>query len=191
MSGSHLAVIIMPIVIAVALTTWLCLVLYAANHPLRRRSGAPLRNEVAGGAFDAVEGGRQLMPIPEHRAMVARQADEAAGMPPATAAHAATERAAAERVRAAEATNAQAMVVQPPYQEVPEAPAAVVPPARRPAAVAGQPIPEQGRRVIIRRVAAGRGGQPSTQQAVKDVGRHLVGAARGVADIAAGLRHRH
>jgi hypothetical protein len=67
MSGSHLAVIIIPIVTAIALFGWLAAVLWASTHPRYSRNGVPPRTEVAGGAFRAVDGGRQLMPIPEHR----------------------------------------------------------------------------------------------------------------------------
>jgi hypothetical protein len=194
----------MPIVIALGLITWLSLVLYAANHPSVKRSGAPLRNEVAGGAFDAVEGGRQLMPIPEHPAMAARH-EEAFGQPPATGSHAARERAVgasetayqppAEQIAAEISAQAEAMVIQPHLAEsqLIEEPPVTVPPARTPAAVAGQGVvPAQGQRVRTdRRVPAGRAGEePSAQEAVRQVGRHLVGAARGVADIATGLRHR-
>jgi hypothetical protein len=66
MSGSLAAVITIPIVTAIALFGWVAAVLYANAHPGRQR-GTPMKTEVAGGAFQAVEGGRQLMPIPEHR----------------------------------------------------------------------------------------------------------------------------
>ncbi|HEY2506620.1 MAG TPA: hypothetical protein VGI58_08885 [Streptosporangiaceae bacterium] len=193
MSGSHLAVIVMPIVIALGLITWLSLVLYAANHPLRRRSGVPLRNEVAGGAFDAFEGGRQLMPIPEQPADAERHA-EAFRQAPATGSHAARDRAVgawerayeppADQIAAAAREQAAAMVVQPHLAEsqLIEEPPVTVPPARTPAAAAGQ-----GEGVPAARQPAE---QPSTQEAAREVGRHLVGAARGMAGIAAGLRHR-
>jgi len=66
MSGSTAAIITIPIVTAIALFSWLAAVLYANSHPGRRQE-SPIRTEVAGGAFQAVEGGRQLMPIPDHR----------------------------------------------------------------------------------------------------------------------------
>ena len=65
MSGSTAAIITIPIVVVIALFSWVFAVLYANAHPVRRR-GTAIRTEVAGGAFQAVEGGRQLMPIPEH-----------------------------------------------------------------------------------------------------------------------------
>jgi len=67
MSGSHLSLIVMPIVIAIALFSWLFAVLWASSHPRLKHHERPPRTEVAGGTFRAVEGGRQLMPIPEHR----------------------------------------------------------------------------------------------------------------------------
>lgn len=67
MTGGVTADIVLPIIIAVALTTWLCLVFYANAHPHRGRYSSDLPTEVRGGSFQAVEGGRQLMPIPEHR----------------------------------------------------------------------------------------------------------------------------
>jgi hypothetical protein len=66
MSGTLAAIITIPIVTAIALFSWVSAVLYANAHPGRRR-GTAMKTEVAGGAFQAVEGGRQLMPIPEHR----------------------------------------------------------------------------------------------------------------------------
>ncbi len=66
MSGTLAAIITIPIVTALALFSWVAVVLYANAHPGRRR-GTAMKSEVAGGAFQAVEGGRQLMPIPEHR----------------------------------------------------------------------------------------------------------------------------
>jgi hypothetical protein len=67
MSGSHTAVIVMPIVIAIALFSWLGAVMWAGFHPRWKHHAQGPRTEVAGGAFQAVEGGRQLMPIPGHR----------------------------------------------------------------------------------------------------------------------------
>lgn len=64
MSGSHLSLIVMPIVIAFALAFWLSAVFYANAHP-RKPHVHRARTDVAGGTFQAVEGGRQLMPIPE------------------------------------------------------------------------------------------------------------------------------
>ncbi|MBO0834785.1 MAG: hypothetical protein J2P28_04595 [Actinobacteria bacterium] len=78
MSGSTTAVIVMPIVIALSLVTWLSGVFYANAHPTRGRYSTDLRTEVRGGSFQAIEGGRQLMPIPEHRPAVP-QPRQAAG----------------------------------------------------------------------------------------------------------------
>ena len=78
MTGGVTADIVLPIVIAVALTTWLLLLFYANAHPSRGRYSADLPTEVRGGEFQAVEGGRQLMPIPEHRPAVPGQRQAAA-----------------------------------------------------------------------------------------------------------------
>ncbi|HEY2641178.1 MAG TPA: hypothetical protein VGI66_15020 [Streptosporangiaceae bacterium] len=64
MAGSHLSLIVMPIVIAFVLAFWISLVFYANAHP-RKPHPYHSRTDVAGGTFQAVEGGRQLMPIPE------------------------------------------------------------------------------------------------------------------------------
>src|SRR5215469_11964191 len=64
MSGSVTSQWVMPIVIASALTFWISIVLYAHRHPKWKHHGVPPRSEVAGGAFMAVDGGRQLEPIP-------------------------------------------------------------------------------------------------------------------------------
>ncbi len=64
MSGSHLSLIVMPIVIAFVLAFWISAVFYANAHP-RKPHPHRVRTDVAGGTFQAVEGGRQLMPIPE------------------------------------------------------------------------------------------------------------------------------
>jgi hypothetical protein len=71
MSGSLAAIITIPIVVAIALFSWVFAVLWANRHPRwahhEAQQGQPLSMEVQGGAFQAVEGGRQLMPIPERR----------------------------------------------------------------------------------------------------------------------------
>jgi len=78
MTGGVTADIVLPIVIAVALTTWLLLLFYANAHPSRGQHAINLPTEVRGGEFQAVEGGRQLMPIPEHRPAVPGQRQSAA-----------------------------------------------------------------------------------------------------------------
>ncbi len=67
MTGSTTALIVMPIVVSLALFSWIAAVFYANSHPGPGRASDELRTEVRGGSFQAVEGGRQLMPIPEHR----------------------------------------------------------------------------------------------------------------------------
>jgi hypothetical protein len=64
MSGPLVSLWVMPIVIATALTFWISIVLYAHRHPKWKHHGVPPKAEVAGGAFMAVDGGRQLEPIP-------------------------------------------------------------------------------------------------------------------------------
>ena len=62
MPGSITAQWVIPIVAAAALFGWLGAVLYAQAHPrYKTRQNLP-KNEVSGGAFEAVDGGRQLMP---------------------------------------------------------------------------------------------------------------------------------
>lgn len=63
MAGSHVAVIVMPIVIALALAFWISLVYYASFHPRWKHQHRPPRTEVAGGAFEATHSGRQLEPL--------------------------------------------------------------------------------------------------------------------------------
>lgn len=53
----------MPIVIAIALATWLSLVYYASFHPRWKHHARPPRSDAAGGVFEATHGGRQLMPL--------------------------------------------------------------------------------------------------------------------------------
>jgi hypothetical protein len=70
MAGSLAAIITIPIVVAIALFSWIFAVLWANRHPRwahHEAQGQQLQTEVRGGAFQAVEGGRQLMPIPERR----------------------------------------------------------------------------------------------------------------------------
>ena len=67
MSGPLISLFVMPIVIAASLAFWITLVLYAHRHPRWKHHGVPPRAEVAGGSFMAVDGGRQLEPIPGER----------------------------------------------------------------------------------------------------------------------------
>jgi hypothetical protein len=71
MPGTLTAIITIPIVVAIALFSWIFAVLWANRHPRwahhEAQQAQPLSMEVQGGAFQAVEGGRQLMPIPERR----------------------------------------------------------------------------------------------------------------------------
>jgi hypothetical protein len=63
MAGSHISLIVMPIVIAAALTFWISLVYRASFHPRWKHHSRPPRTEVAGGAFEATHSGRQLEPL--------------------------------------------------------------------------------------------------------------------------------
>jgi len=63
MSGSIAAVITIPIVVVIALFSWVFVVLHAEAHPHWKHKGEPPRTDAAGGAFLASDGGRQLMPI--------------------------------------------------------------------------------------------------------------------------------
>jgi hypothetical protein len=83
MSGSLTAIITIPIVVAVVLFTWLAVVLRADTHPRYRHRGRVPRYEVSGGAFQANDGGRQLMPIPGGRPMIDRPGYAATGGVPA------------------------------------------------------------------------------------------------------------
>jgi hypothetical protein len=104
MTGSGAADVVLPIVIAVCLVTWLSLVFWANAHPARGRYSSDLRTEVRGGSFQAVEGGRQLMPIPEHRPAVPGQRPAAASETyrAATAGATATATSAEADIRSAE-----------------------------------------------------------------------------------------
>jgi hypothetical protein len=98
MSGSHVSLIVMPIVIALALAFWISLVYYASFHPRWKHHGRAPKTDAAGGVFEATHGGRQLMPIwgePGDAIPPPRQAATAEGYQAANAqareeAHAAT-----------------------------------------------------------------------------------------------------
>ncbi len=63
MPGSILSQWVIPIVVAFALFGWLSAVLWADAHPRYKHHSRLPRYEVTGGAFEANDGGRQLMPI--------------------------------------------------------------------------------------------------------------------------------
>jgi hypothetical protein len=90
MAGSHVAVIVMPIVIALALAFWISLVYYASFHPRWKHQHRPPRTEVAGGAFEATHSGRQLEPLWGEPVEGIPQPREAATAESYHAAHAAT-----------------------------------------------------------------------------------------------------
>jgi hypothetical protein len=55
---------IMAVAFAAALAVWIGIVFRADRHPSRRAQDSSPHREVMGGAFEAREGGRQLMPDP-------------------------------------------------------------------------------------------------------------------------------
>ena len=67
MTGPVAAAFVIPIVVAIALFGWLIAVLRADTHPSWKHHSNLPRNEVTGGAFRALSGGRQLMPLPGGR----------------------------------------------------------------------------------------------------------------------------
>jgi hypothetical protein len=85
MAGSLLAQWVIPIVVAFALFGWIGAVLHANAHPQYKHHSRLPRYEVTGGAFEANDGGRQLMPIPGGRPMADRPGHEdsagSAGIP--------------------------------------------------------------------------------------------------------------
>jgi hypothetical protein len=58
------AQIVIPIISFLGVFCWVSAVLWAGSHPVWKHKGVPPRNEVAGGSFMAIDGGRQLEPIP-------------------------------------------------------------------------------------------------------------------------------
>jgi hypothetical protein len=62
MVGSLAAIWTIPIVVAIALFGWIFVVLRADTHPGWKHQDNPPKYEVTGGSFDAVDGGRQVMP---------------------------------------------------------------------------------------------------------------------------------
>jgi hypothetical protein len=106
MSGSTAAVIVIPIVVAIVLFGWVAAVLRADSHPQYRHHEKLPKYEVTGGAFQSVDGGRQLMPIPGERPIADRPADEGSHRIPAqrsaSSATAEESRSAAEGGAAAE-----------------------------------------------------------------------------------------
>jgi hypothetical protein len=83
MSGSTAAVIVIPIVVAIVLFGWVAAVLRADSHPQYRHHEKLPKYEVTGGAFQSVDGGRQLMPIPGERPIADRPAGEGSHRVPA------------------------------------------------------------------------------------------------------------
>jgi hypothetical protein len=79
MTNADWAAIFTPIVAGIVLACWLTAVLRADTHPgIKHHSKLP-RYEVTGGAFEAHDGGRQLMPIPGQRPAPAESAEPPSG----------------------------------------------------------------------------------------------------------------
>jgi hypothetical protein len=72
MTNADWAATFVPIVAGILLAVWLTAVLRADTHPGIKHHRKSPDYEVTGGAFDAREGGRQLMPIPGQRPAAAR-----------------------------------------------------------------------------------------------------------------------
>jgi hypothetical protein len=73
---------IIAIVVAVALFGWLAAMLWADAHPGWKHQSKLPKYEVTGGAFQALDGGRQLMPIPGERpAATEEEAARSGGVP--------------------------------------------------------------------------------------------------------------
>jgi hypothetical protein len=62
MTGSPAAAWTIFIVVSIALAGWLTAVIRADTHPKWKHKADRPKYEVTGGAFEAVDGGRQLMP---------------------------------------------------------------------------------------------------------------------------------
>jgi hypothetical protein len=79
MSGSITAQWVIPIVVVVVLFSWVAAVLHANAHPQYKHHSRLPRYEVTGGAFEANDGGRQLMPIHGGRPIADRPGYAASG----------------------------------------------------------------------------------------------------------------
>jgi hypothetical protein len=67
MTGSPAAAWTIFIVVSIVLAGWLIAVMRADTHPKWKHHSNLPKYEVTGGAFQAVDGGRQLMPLPGER----------------------------------------------------------------------------------------------------------------------------
>jgi hypothetical protein len=73
---------IIAIVVALVLFGWIGAVLWADAHPGWKHQSKLPKYEVTGGAFQALDGGRQLMPIPGERpAATEEEAARSGGVP--------------------------------------------------------------------------------------------------------------
>jgi hypothetical protein len=119
MPGSHVAVIVMPIVIALALAFWVSLVYYASFHPRWKHQHRPPRTEVAGGAFEATHSGRQLEPLWGEPVEGIPQPREAAAAESYRAGHAETAEQEAAESRVSAGAGATATGSRPPTESGP------------------------------------------------------------------------
>ncbi len=85
MTNADLAAVVTPIVVAISLGGWIAAVYYADLHPAVKHPEQLPGTEVSGGAFEARQGGRQLMPIPGEGPMAAKSSYPTPGGIPAQA----------------------------------------------------------------------------------------------------------
>ena len=78
MAGSPAAAWTIFIVVSIVLAGWLTAVVRADTHPKWKHHSDLPKHEVTGGAFQAVDGGRQLMPLPGERPVPVTEEEEMA-----------------------------------------------------------------------------------------------------------------
>lgn len=76
MTGSPAAAWTIFIVVSIVLAGWLTAVMWADTHPKWKHKHDLPKYEVTGGAFQAVDGGRQLMPLPGERPVPVTEEEE-------------------------------------------------------------------------------------------------------------------
>jgi hypothetical protein len=112
MAGSLAANIAIPIIAFLGVFGWVSAVLYAGFHPEWKHKSQPPRADVAGGAFLASSGGRQLEPIwgeppraiPPPRVAAPQESYETADV---ASAHSATSQEPAPRAEESQRTGSQ------------------------------------------------------------------------------------
>jgi flagellar basal body-associated protein FliL len=82
MSGSTLAIVIIPVVVVIALAAWIVVVYLAQRRPGNDKKVSPPATAVRGGGFEA-SGGRQVTPhrdaVPPEAHQYEGEADESTG----------------------------------------------------------------------------------------------------------------